>query len=296
MLQPNSAIEISLEKVRSLGRKIKAARAISERARLVEGLKRKPELANVMDKRRGFGKLPSASIPGISNAIEFAHKVRAERRTPHHKKADYNPTIVDGIRYEDAPAFYDLAMSDEILQVASDYLGEIPVLVSMKLWCTPPVAGDLKGSQYFHRDGRQWLLRFAKFVINMDDVTADTGPFTFVPADVSDRVSRSIGTVKQSRVKDDRFFQVASPSDPIPLIGTAGTGYAVDSARCFHYGGRVERGERLMLQFNFRRLSDVLEGGRLLRTPAFDERFGHDPIRQAAVPNTVQNTSSDVDD
>jgi hypothetical protein len=129
----------------------------------------------------------------------------------------------------------------------------------------------------------------------MDDVTADTGPFTFVPADVSERVSRSIGTVKQSRVKDDRFYQVASPSDKVSLIGPAGTGYAVDSARCFHYGGRVERGERLLLQFNFRRLSDVLEGGRLVRTPAFDERFGNDPIRQAALPNTVQ-AASDVDD
>lgn len=296
MFQPNSTIEMSLEKARSIARNFKTARAVSERKRLVGQLRRKPELAGLIDEKRGFGKLPSDLIPDIKKAVQFAQAVRDERAPPVKKKADYNPTIVDGLRYDDAPAFYDLALSDEILQIASDYLGEIPVLVSMKLWRTP-VAGDLKGSQYFHRDGRQWLLRYAKFLINMDDVAVDGGPFTFVPADVSEHVSRSIGTVRQSRVKDDEFYRLAKPDDALQLTGPAGTGFAVDSARCFHFGGRVQRGERLLLQFNFRRISDAIEGGPLIRTPMFDERFANDPIRKLVVPNTTRSAASaDMDD
>ena len=291
-LQPS--VERMVERFRRTARTLRVRDQQEERRRLLSALPRKSALLHVFDDRRGYGILPVGSVDSVEPAIKFAQKVRDERRSmPAKKKRDYNPTILDPHRYEEAPALFDFVLSDNILQIAADYLGEIPVCVGIKLWCTPPSDLDnLKGSQMYHRDGQKWLLRRAKFLVNMDDVDENCGPFTFLPADVSQRVSESIGSMKeQGRVSDEKVYRVAKPSDNVSLIGPAGTGAAVDSSRCFHYGARVKRGERLLLQFHFLRHADAVHGGPLVRTAAFDERFDNDPIRALAVPNREHATA-----
>jgi hypothetical protein len=277
--------ERTVERISHAARSLRLHDERLERRRLVGKIPRKPVLDNVMDKRRGYGILSGGMIDGVSEAVAFAQQARNHHAEPTKKKRDYNPTILEAKRYEDAPAFFDLALSDNVLQIACDYLGEIPVLMGIKLWCTPPNE-HLKGSQVYHRDGQKWLLRRAKFLINMDDVDADCGPFTFLPADVSERVSAALGSMKnQGRVTDETIYRVAKPSDAVSLIGSAGTGAVVDSSRCFHYGARVRAGERLLLQFHFLHRADALHGGPCLLSKHFVERFGDDPIRALVVPN-----------
>jgi hypothetical protein len=140
-------------------------------------------------------------------------------------------------------------------------------------------------------------LRRVKYLINMDEVDADCGPSTFLPADVSERISNSIGSIKkQGRVKDDIVFGIAQPSDLISLIGPAGTAAAVDTSRCFHYGARVRKGERLLLQFHFLPRADALHGGSLQRTPAFLARYGADPIRNLVIPRRSDHFVEHPDD
>jgi hypothetical protein len=255
------------------------------RRRLAATLTRKPFLDHVLDERTGYAVLPVDSMENLRTAVKFAQHVRDERGYQvAKKKQDYNSTILEATRYEDAPPFFDLILSNDVLQIVSDYLGEIPVLMSIKLWCTP-VNEYLKGSQLYHRDGQKWLRRGAKFLINMDDVDEDAGPFTFLPADVSSRVSQALGSMKnQGRVPDEQVFRHASPSDAISLVGPAGTGVAVDSSRCFHFGARVRKGERLLLQFQFLRRADAVHGGSLRRSEGFTKRFGDDPVRQLVIP------------
>jgi hypothetical protein len=124
----------------------------------------------------------------------------------------------------------------------------------------------------------------------MDNVDEDCGPFTFLPADVSQRVSNYLGTVKEHRITDKTIYSVANPSDAIRLTGPAGTGAFVDSSRCYHHGARVKRGERLLLQFHFLRRADAVDGGPFVRTAAFDARFGGDRIRELVVPNREADT------
>ena len=288
------SVERLVERFRRMARSLRVRDKQEERGRLLGALPRKNALLHVFDDRRGYGILPVGSVYGIEPVIKFAQKIRDERRSiPAKKKRDYNPTILDPRRYEEAPAFFDFVLSDNILQIAADYLGEIPVCVGIKLWCTPPSDLDnLKGSQMYHRDGQKWLLRRAKFLVNMNDVDENCGPFTFLPADVSQRVSESIGSMnEQGRVNDEKVYRVAKPSDNVSLIGPAGTGAVVDSSRCFHYGARVKSGEPLLLQFHFLRHADAVHGGPLVRTTAFDERFGNDPIRALAVPNREDTTA-----
>jgi hypothetical protein len=295
-LSPQPKLEQMVERIRRAGRSLRVRDERMERRQLVGQIPRKKSLDNVIDKRLGYAILPVGMLDAVGTAVKFAQQIREERRSqPAKKKRDYNPTILEAKRYEDAPAFFDLVLSDNVLQVAADYLGEIPVLMGIKLWCTP--ASDLenlKGSQMFHRDGKKWTLRRAKFLINMDDVGKDNGPFTFLPADISQRVSESIGSMRdQSRVADDVVYRVAKPSDNISLIGPAGTAAVVDSSRCFHFGARVRSGERLILQFHFLGRADAVHGGAAVRSAGFAARFGGDRIRELVIPNETTMVESD---
>lgn len=289
--------EKTMERIRRAARSFRVRDSQAERRRLLLAMPRKPELSNIVDRKLAYGKLPERISDALPAAIKFAQQIRDERKNmPTKKKADYNPTILDPKRYEDAPPIFDLILSDEILQIAADYLGEIPVLMSVKLWCTP-VNDHLKGSQLFHLDNQKWLLRRSKFLINMDDVDEDCGPFTFLPGDISEHISKSIGTMKnQGRVPDDVVFKYCKPGDTVSLKGPAGTGGFVDSSRCFHFGARVRKGERLLLQFNFLSLADAVHGGTMIRTKAFDDRFGNDRIRQLTIPNTESDNTVAGDD
>lgn len=286
---PAPAFERVIERVRRAERSVKCRDEHTERTTLVARIGRNPSLDNLIDRRSGYGLLKPSSLSVIGPAIKFAQEVRDNRPAARKKKADYNPTILEPKRYEDAPAFFDLILSDEVLQIATDYLGEIPVAMGIKLWCSPP-NDQMKGSQLYHRDGQKWLLRRAKFLINMDNVDDECGPFTFLPADVSNRLSASIGSMKyQDGVDDETAYKVAKRTDAIRLVGPAGTGVACDSSQCFHHGARVKRGERLLLQFHFLGRADALHGGALKRTRAFTERFGDDRIRQLVVPNVERD-------
>jgi hypothetical protein len=132
-----------------------------------------------------------------------------------------------------------------------------------------------------------WLRRQAKFLFVLQDMDETCGPFTFLPADVSARVSRALGSLRvQERVDDETIYRHAKPSDAIRVLGPAGTGAVVDSSRCFHFGARARGGERLMLMFNFMGSIDAPNGGtKLCRTAGFKEHFGDDPVRELIIPN-----------
>lgn len=297
-LQYTPLIENGVERFRRSIRSLRARGDIAERRRLAATLPRKADLNHLLDERTGYGMIPPGSIPSIAPAVAYAQQIRDGNVAgmPSAKKSDYNPTVHAPKSYEDAPAFFDLVLSDEILQIASDYLGEVPVLLHMKLWRSP-TNSHMKGSQLYHRDGGQWTLRRAKFMVNMDAVGPRNGPFTFLPADVSSKVSGAIGSMKkQGRVTDEKTYQHSNPADAVSLIGPAGTACAVDSSRCFHHGARVQEGERLLLMFHFLRLSDAMHGGQMYRTAAFDRRFGSDPVRRLVIPNAAPATVDIKDD
>ena len=279
-------LERAVERVRGAARALKVGDELARRRRLASAIPRGTEIDHLLDERAGYGLVTPELIPEIAAAVEFAQKVRDEKREPAKKKRDYNPTILDAKHYEDAPVFFDLALCDQVLQIAAEYLGEVPILYNLKLWHTSAEPAEmLKGSQLYHRDGRRWFLRRVKFLINMSDVDADCGPFTFLPADVSNRVSRALGSMKnQDHINDEIVYRHTDPSKAVAMTGPAGTGAAINSSRCFHYGARVRRRDRLMLQFQFLRIADAVEGGDIRRSAGFTERFGDDAIRNLVMP------------
>jgi len=278
-------VEKGYERLRRLKRSVKVRGRTRERRRLLARVPRKPGLAGLIDETSGYNPLPAGAVPSIGPAIEASQRLRAEHRgwTGKTRKLDYNPTLSMPERYEDAPALVELALGDEFLQIACEYLGEIPILEQIRLWWTQ-VNDSVRDSQIYHRDGRQWLMRRAKFIVNMDDVTQDCGPFTFLPAQASDRVSRGIGSTRR-RVPDEVAHRFVRPDEAVKVVGPAGAGVALDTSRCYHYGARARGGERLAFMCQFLRLRDATDGGLMLRSPAFDERYGDDPVRRLVIPN-----------
>lgn len=285
-------LERTIERIRRFGRSLRVKDDQEKRRRLAATMiRRGAELEHFIDERAGYATFPPGMIHDVASAVEFAQQTRAERRQPaDKKKGDYRSTIVGAKRYEDGPQFFDLALSDDVLQITSEYLREIPILTTIKLWHSPCGRdATLMGSQLYHRDEGQWLRRGLKFLICMDKVDASCGPFIFLQADVSKRVSEALGSMRyQDHISDELVYRHARPSDAHVLIGEAGTGAVIDSFRCFHYGARSQGSERLMLQLQFARRVDCIDGGRIRRSAGFVKRFGDDPIRKLVIPNAEQ--------
>jgi hypothetical protein len=134
-----------------------------------------------------------------------------------------------------------------VVDLATAYMGAVPVLSSARLWWTPP-NDSVQQSQLYHSDGEDD--RQLKFFFNLFDVTEDAGPLTFLPADVSAQVRRRLGYVS-GKLDDETIAAAAGSLDPVRATGPAGSGVALDTSRCLHYGSRRNTVGRLVLMFQF---------------------------------------------
>jgi len=217
------------------------------RRRLAQKLiHRNPVLDGVFDRGKGYGIIPMGAVPGFDAMAATLRRLKEERAPKitgdYYIKNIFEPE--DMARY---PEVRDFVLSHEIIQLASDYLGAVPVLMTVQGWYTPQNNG-LASSQLFHRDGIDY--RQAKFVFNIADMPRSYGPFEFLPADISEHISTKLKKWR-GRLTDEKIFEFCKPSDVVSTAGPAGAGFAVDGCRCFHYGGRAREGERLVLMISF---------------------------------------------
>jgi hypothetical protein len=187
----------------------------------------------------------------------------------------------------DHPEFLDLALHEDILRAVSVYLGQVPRLHSVELWWSPPNQ-TVKGSQLFHYDHRD--SRQPKLFVNLNDVSEESGPLHFLSVDQADRFNSRVG-YSQERITDEQVFSVVNPSDVKTTVGSAGTGFFVDTARCLHYGSRGNKVGRLVFMANFMRANCVDPGrGDLpldyVREEIIRTRYSNDPVRRFALAAT----------
>jgi hypothetical protein len=137
-------------------------------------------------------------------------------------------------------------VSRAILDSATGYLGTVPRLVTARL-CWSPQNDTARSSQNFHFDYED--LTQLKVFINIFETTEEQGPLTFIPAEVSEQVQKSIGRV--SRISDERIYEAGARNREVKLIGPAGSGAFLDTSRCLHYGSRLNKRDRLVLIIQF---------------------------------------------
>src|SRR5262245_12575135 len=89
-------------------------------------------------------------------------------------------------------------------------------------------------------------------LVLMEDVTAERGPWTFLPASVTDRVSRALGYRHRGMrygVQDEDIYRHVDRSEEIVFAYPKGTVLFIDSSRCFHFGSRNAVIPRFMLMY-----------------------------------------------
>jgi hypothetical protein len=177
------------------------------------------------------------------------------------------------------PELLRFMVSRPILDTATRYLGTVPLLAGANLWWSPPNT-TAAASQLFHTDNEDW--RQLKVFINLFDTDEDHGPFTFLPAGLSEDICQRTRYVT-GRLSDEQVFSRASAQDLVRLTGPPGSGAFVDTSRCLHFGSRGNSADRLVLAFQFMRFDSPTESTSALKVPADLGGLEADPIQKLAL-------------
>jgi hypothetical protein len=251
-----------------------------ERVRLMEQLNAAPATADAdglrlaeIPKGAGYGLMRPDSFPLLDEALAEA-RTAFGAYTPGTSKRERDS--LEGVPREDRSynsAINRLAMHPEVLRVVSNYIGALPLLYRINLLYSPNTEVIEQSSQFFHLDPEDVIM--CKIFVFVEDVDADTGPTTLLPADASMTVRRAI-TYRKGRVADEVIARIGGAEKLVEATGPAGTMAFLDTCRCFHMGSRKASKPRYAIMIQY-------------QTPyaasfPLDGPLGSMPVGRAAVP------------
>ena len=212
----------------------------------------------VVEDDKGYAAFSAAGIGAADEAGKLAGLAMEWKEDPRRNTSD-KPFLRNILRSQDLfahPEIMQLALHAQLFGAVTHYLGQVPWLVNLQVWWTPPNQTAVRSQLYHydHRDTRQ-----AKVFINLNDVGETSGPLHFLPAISSLKVDRAIG-YSQDEYTDAQVESCCSKSEVVRTVGPPGSGFIVDTARCLHYGSRGNREDRLVLMISFARVNCVDKG------------------------------------
>jgi hypothetical protein len=159
------------------------------------------------------------SLPHLDELLDQADEVIAERGLKV-KPRDSKPFINDICRPEDLerfPAFLNFASSPSLVRIVAEYLRIIPMLSNtlppgvrfVESWAGHDKPGaPWRASQFYHLDHHDSPLVYV--IVLLKDTTVKNGPFTFLPASVSDEACRKLRYREKGspyRVTDEKMYE-----------------------------------------------------------------------------------------
>jgi len=255
-----------------------------QRRRLAQEMSPVGEFAIPQD--QGFVVFGPGELPGVEDAIERCRAIfEAAQESSRREDFSFNPNkgflldVLTGKGFREEPELVSFMVSRPILDAATQYLGTVPLLAGAAVWWSPP-NDSAASSQLFHLDNEDW--KQVKVFINLFDTNEEMGPFTLLPADLSQRIVSEDGHVR-GRISDERL-EAAGASDALRVLtGPPGSGAFVDTARCLHYGSRGNRQERLVLMFQFLRFHSPTESTFRFPVPREFPQIELDPVQKLAL-------------
>lgn len=199
----------------------------------------------------GWARDDSHTLPHLDRMLEQAGEIIRERGGKKHSSAQQ--PFLRGLLFPGDlatyPAILDFILSSEVLAIASRHLQTTPVLsktlppgvrfMESNMALDPDAAGPFRESQLYHLDLHDTPLVYV--LVLAQDVTEESGPWTFLPASVSARAKNAMGYQQpgvEYRVTDEQMYEVIDPSEAISFTGKKGDVLFIDSSACFHYGSR----------------------------------------------------------
>jgi hypothetical protein len=206
----------------------------------------------------GYVRFGAADIGSATEVKKVARLARGWQKDPNRNASD-KPFLRNILRSEDLfdhPEIIGVATHPQLFGAVTQYLGQVPWLVNLQVWWTPPNKTAIRSQLYHydHRDTRQ-----AKVFINLNEVDDNAGPLHFLSAASSEKVNRKIG-YSQDEYTDEQVAGCIEPQEVVRTVGPAGAGFVVDTARCLHYGSRGNTKDRLILMISYARVNCVSKG------------------------------------
>ena len=84
----------------------------------------------------------------------------------------------------------------------------------------------------------------------LDDVDDENGPFVFIPKNKSLEIMRKT-KYQGKRLSDDDVFKNIQKNEVIKFVGKKGSGLAIDTCGCLHYGSRENKTPRKLLMIQY---------------------------------------------
>ena len=223
-----------------------------ERVRLMQELNAAPGADGIslpeIPKDKGFMLVRPDGFSLLDEAIAEA-RAAFDAYKPGTSKRERDS--LEGVPREDRSydsAINRLAMHPEVLRIISNYMGMLPLLYRINILYSPNNEVVEQSSQFYHLDPEDVIM--SKIFIYVEDVDADTGPTTLLPADLSMKVRHAI-TYRKGRVEDDVVERLGGKENIVQATGPKGTMAFLDTCRCFHMGSRKASKPRyaIMIQY-----------------------------------------------
>jgi hypothetical protein len=200
-----------------------------------------PQAALTLDHARAAtierkGHVRAAPVkPELLAEIQQLYLPRGEQVVPHDGGHPFENIMQAEDFTPDNPVMR-LAFSDAVLGVAEVYFGGRYRFDSLQVLHSFPTAGELRASQYWHRDyGDSKSLHFVMYV---NDVLDDAGgPFGFIDKPNSAKVRRS-PIIR--RLTDAQIAAEVGDAQFETFYGRAGDAVLIDPAACYHFGSRCK--------------------------------------------------------
>tara|TARA_B100001142_G_C14319051_1_gene649687 strand:- start:1252 stop:2277 length:1026 start_codon:yes stop_codon:yes gene_type:complete len=199
-------------------------------------------------------------ISNISNELskictkDFLNKSREEMKT----KSQYSQELFDRLDHVTKEKIINFASSDLIVNTVAKYLGVFPVLSRIYFYHNIPNAngeGEIK-AQKWHKDGMGY--KGLDFFISITDIDLNNGPFFFLkknnPLGAFSRIEKALLNPihgERNKISNEEFVKIYNESDIDSIVGPKGTCVIVDSYNCYHKGGYLLKGDRVMLRIAF---------------------------------------------
>ncbi|MCX5660891.1 MAG: hypothetical protein NTW19_14395 [Planctomycetota bacterium] len=210
----------------------------------------------------GWARDDSQSLPHMDRLLDAAAGIIQERGGKKHFEVQqpFLRNLLFPGDLDKAPALMDFIVSAPLLATVSQYLGTVPVLsktlppglrfMESNAALDPGADGPFRESQLYHLDIHDTPLVYV--LVLAQDVTEDMGPWTFLPASASARVTAKLRYQKRGsnyRLSDDEVHSAVDPKEVLRFTGKKGSVLFIDSSVCFHYGSRKAAKPRFQLMY-----------------------------------------------
>jgi len=195
----------------------------------------------------GFAWLPVGDLSGGRQLVDRWTEIAGRRKAEMEASGEYSRVIVPVEELAADRSIADFALSDDVITMIGRYLGTVPTYLSASLWWGRRHERHA-GSPFFHFDSLD--TGCVRIYIYLSDVGEGAGPLSFIPRQQSHHYMRRTGYLGNA-IPDEEVFKYVDSKHVVVATGRAGSGFAIDTTRCLHYGSRCTDDDRLAMILSY---------------------------------------------